>query len=324
MNDIDISVIVPIYNVEKYLGKCIDSVLKQTFYNYELILVDDGSYDNSPQICDGYAAKDKRIKVIHIPNCGVAAARNVGLDNAKGKYISFVDSDDFIEETMLEDMFSLIKNNDYELVMCNFGIYHEDIDIIRTEAFPIEDTVLDQKELYEKLYAKKGWSYVVLWNKLYKKEIFDNIRFPVGKIHEDEYMIHHIFEMVNKAVTTKRVYYNYRYRCTSDSIMTKKYNIQRLDITDALLDRVVFFNGKGWYELEYKTTWLYFAEVTSKLKIFFNGDKEEIKRIAVVRRKLFKNIFLFLHNPYFTLKQKILILCLCINFNLYKKIFELK
>ncbi|WP_279155106.1 glycosyltransferase family 2 protein [Thomasclavelia cocleata] len=324
MNDIDISVIVPIYNVEKYLGKCIDSVLKQTFYNYELILVDDGSYDNSPQICDEYAAKDKRIKVIHIPNCGVAAARNVGLDNVKGKYISFVDSDDFIEETMLEDMFSLIKSNDYELAMCNFRIYREDIDTIRTEEFSIEGTVLDQKELYEKLYAKNGWSYVVLWNKLYKKEIFDNIRFPVGKIHEDEYMIHHIFEMVNKAVITKRVYYNYRYRCTFDSIMTKKYNIQRLDITDALLDRVVFFNRKGWYELEYNTTSLYLVIVRSKLKIFFDGDKEEIKRIAMVRRKLFKNIFLFLHNPHFTLKQKILILCLCINFNLYKKIFELK
>ena len=131
-----ISIIVPVYKAEKYLSECIDSIISQTYENFELILIDDGSPDNSGKICDEYAEKDKRIKVIHKENAGVSSARNIGLDNASGEYIAFIDSDDFVDKQYLEKLHCNLKHNDADISLCRLSYYKKDVANIRREIFP--------------------------------------------------------------------------------------------------------------------------------------------------------------------------------------------
>ena len=180
-----ISIIVPVYNVEKYLIRCIESIINQTYKNIEIILVDDGSTDNSSKICDEYKNKDKRIKVIHKINGGLSSARNRGLDIAKGKYIGFVDSDDYISPNMYEILYKELIDNKSDIVVCNFD---------RKEDFNFVINNYKVKKLNNinviKENIKNDINYNIYiddyaWNKLYKKELFKNIRYPIGKYFED-------------------------------------------------------------------------------------------------------------------------------------------
>ena len=177
-----VSIIVPVYNVEKYLSKCIDSILAQTYKNLEIILVDDGSKDNSGTICDEYSKKDKRIKIIHKPNGGISDVRNHGLKIATGDYIGFVDSDDYIAEDMFETLVSLLEKNDADISIVSFYEYYNGklIGVRENENVEIMNKVEAIKEL---LIDRKIQSYT--WNKLFKKELFDGLQFPVGKNFED-------------------------------------------------------------------------------------------------------------------------------------------
>ena len=184
----NISVIVPVYKVEKYLPKCIDSLLSQTIQNIEIILVDDGSPDNSGAICDEYAAKDSRIKVIHIPNGGVSTARNIGIENAKGEWVSFIDSDDWIEDDYLFSMYNHAKKYDLDIVVAGVTVEfsNEDrISIQKNEQQEVFTVTRDLGKAYHNLIKKSLSHY--LWNKLYKKSFLDeyNIKMlpgiPVGE-----------------------------------------------------------------------------------------------------------------------------------------------
>ncbi|MCI5606734.1 MAG: glycosyltransferase [Treponema sp.] len=199
-----ISIIVPVYNVEKYLKRCIDSILAQTFTDFECILIDDGSPDNCPAICDEYAKADKRIKVIHQENKGVSAARNAGLDTAKGEWIGFVDSDDWIEPNMYEQMLGSVNKN---------------VDVIICSVFGIENKVLkkefDSSAAVKYLFGDKGFQGYV-WSKIIRKEIIGNSRFDTRyKYMEDLSFLYEVFHKCNNFIWNTTPLYHYEQNETS-------------------------------------------------------------------------------------------------------------
>ena len=204
-----ISVIIPVYNVEKYIEKCIYSVINQTYKNIEIILVDDGSTDISGKICDDFEKKDYRIKVIHKKNGGLSDARNVGIDVSTGKYIVFIDSDDYVDKKHIEYLYNMITKNNADISICQFNIVYENSDIQITD-FTKKDTIKifdNKKALETMLYNKKFCNSAC--TKMYKKELFDDIRFPIGKLYEDLGTTYKLIEKTTKVVLGQRTTYNY-------------------------------------------------------------------------------------------------------------------
>lgn len=210
-----VSIIIPVYNVEKYLERCINSVINQTYTNLEIIIIDDGSSDRCAEICDKYSDIDKRIKVIHKENGGLSDARNSGLDICKGDYIAFVDSDDWIENKMIENLHNLILKNNSDISVCNFVRTSKEVEIQNKKEKTIKYNSYDA--IKELLKGKKIQDYV--WNKLYRAELFNNIRFPKGKNMEDKGTTYKTFLKANSIVTTTNSYYYYFDR--TDSIINK-------------------------------------------------------------------------------------------------------
>lgn len=225
-----ISIIVPVYNVKNYLRMCVDSIVNQTYENLEILLLDDGSTDGSAELCDELAETDARIKVYHQKNSGISATRNVGISMAAGEYIGFVDSDDYVDSTMYEKMITKIKEENGDLVICGYQKVDENNDYIENDS-PIRNEVLNSHEAVKRMYEKRGWYYVTLWNRLYRRELFQNLKFWVGKKHEDLFLAQKILLASNKIVTiSERLYF---YRATANSIMTAKADIGRLDGVEA-------------------------------------------------------------------------------------------
>lgn len=241
----EISIIVPVYGVEKYLDKCVNSILNQTFTNFELILVDDGSKDNCPLMCEQYKEKDNRVRVIHKENGGLSDARNAGIEVATGKYIGFVDSDDYISYKMYEALYNAIEKNSADLSMCNFMCIGED-EFIEDNDFSIPEKVMSGIEILDRNKDDEKGSWVVAWNKLYKKELFKDIRYPVGKIHEDEFVYHKIMVKCKKVACVSEPLYFYLQR--NNSIMKSDYSVKRLDRCEALLERGEFLLNKVSYK----------------------------------------------------------------------------
>jgi len=239
-----ISIIVPIYNVEKYLDKCIESILNQTYKNLEIILVDDGSKDNCPKICDDYKLKDLRVKVIHKENAGVSSARNSGLNVATGEYIGFVDPDDYIEKDMYEKLIEQIEIFSADIVMCgyrNINLKGSVIDerLIYSELYkPIELSKHESQELYFTRPEIRAM-LVVLWNKLFDRKIFNNHKFPIDKVHEDEALTFKLLYEAKKIVYLNEALYNYLIR--NNSIMAMEIKKERFALFDAYLERVDFY-----------------------------------------------------------------------------------
>lgn len=231
MCEIQISIIVPVFNVERYLCKCIDSILNQTFDKFELILVDDGSQDTCPQICDNYAKKDDRVKVIHKKNGGQGSARNMGLDIAKGEYIGFVDSDDYIEIDMYQKMINAIKKNEADLAICGYKKVQPFIRISTVNYFK-EIQLYSNKELMKK-YISTSYIQTVIWNKLYKKELFKNLRFPEIRAREDAYILHEILGRCNKAVQIGECLYIQQIR--KGSTENSKFSLAKMSLLDCAI-----------------------------------------------------------------------------------------
>lgn len=219
-----ISLIIPVYKVEKYLEKCIQSVINQTYENLQIILVDDGSPDNCGKICDEYAKKDHRIEVIHKSNGGLSDARNKGLEIAKGEYIGFVDSDDYIEADMYEVLYNLLKQYNADVSICNFYTVSQGKISIKNADNGINE--YNRIEILKEILLDKNiQSYA--WNKLYKKELFDEIKYPIGKKYEDIGTTFYLLEKCNKVVVTGKSEYYYINR--QDSIVN---NVTETTITD--------------------------------------------------------------------------------------------
>lgn len=243
-----ISVIVPIYKVENYLHRCVDSIINQTYTNLEIILVDDGSPDNCPMICDEYAKKDSRIRVVHKKNGGLSDARNAGLDIATGEYIMFIDSDDFVDTEMMGSMMRNMIDDNVDMVVCNIKYVYEDREVVK---YNQSDRILDRYEAMEE-YLKDGVVQAVAWNKLYKKSLINNMRYKVGKTNEDEFFTYKIVDKTEKIYYNSRPFYNYIQR---DSSIMGKYSIKRLDGVEASYERLNFIKKKypTLYEKEKKT-----------------------------------------------------------------------
>lgn len=232
-----ISIIIPVYNTADYLKECFDSILAQTFCDYEVIVVDDGSTDNSPAICDEYATIDSRIKVLHKTNEGVSAARNSGLNNATGKYITFIDSDDTVLPSMLEDLFKVAEHENADIVQ-SAGPIKEGVVETGKVLYLTRDQVLDENFGFTDFYKPS------LWLGIYKSSLFADIRFP-NKIHfyEDFYVLTLLASKSNGVVFLDKRYYNYIQRegSANHSGLTEKKK-SAMHIPACLEDQGVFRN----------------------------------------------------------------------------------
>ena len=279
-----ISVIVPVYKVEKYLSQCVDSIITQTYQNLEIILVDDGSPDHCPDICDEYAKKDGRIKVIHKENGGLSSARNAGIDIATGDYIAFVDSDDFLSPTIYKSLYDAIIASHKDIAICGINRVDEDSHF-KGIYWRRESLNLSQEEIIQQLFRKDNVGIVVAWNKLYKRSMFDGIRYPVGLIHEDEYVIYDILKKASGgAVIVPEALISYRIR--SDSIMTQKPSPHVADAIQAISRRIKLVGETSPYfqEAQYQLLNAYYyiclkTRFNKEIyKEFFQKYKEEYKK----------------------------------------------
>lgn len=312
-----ISIIVPIYNVQQYLKKCIDSIIEQTFNDFELILVNDGSTDKSGIICDEYKKIDNRIKVIHKENGGLSSARNAGIDIAKGKYIGFVDSDDYISKFMFQKLYENIIEYNADISICDYVEVFQDKEIIYQEKIEKKKLILSNIEALEKIYKEKGWVYVVAWNKLYKKEIFNDLRFPIGKVHEDEMIAHEILYKANKIIFIEDQLYYYLQR--DNSIMGKNYNINRLDIIDAMKIRANFFYEKNLKNLQYEAEVEYLKTFFKLYYKYINGGNCWKKRFKNLKKGYNRMVFRILKNPKYNFKEKLVLFIFYISPNMYRR-----
>lgn len=242
-----ISVIVPVYNTEKYIHRCIDSILTQTFNDFELILVDDGSPDNCGAICDEYAAKDSRVVVIHQQNGGLSAARNAGIDwafaNSDSQWLTFIDSDDWVHENYLKCLYDAATKHNVLLAQCGSQDVCSMDDIIFCSEEPVSG-LTTPSQLY---LADDG--AVVAMRKLIKKKLMATIRFPLRKIHEDEYVTYRIVFATDKVAVVENA--DYYYYCLSpNSIMRAAYSIKHLDVIQAYENQLSFFESLELHDME--------------------------------------------------------------------------
>ncbi|NHC43502.1 glycosyltransferase [Bacillus sp. MM2020_1] len=318
MSNPKISIIVPIYNVEKYLRKCIDSVLSQTLTNFELILVNDGSPDNCGSICNEYAKRDSRIRVIHKENNGLSSARNAGIKIAKGKYIGFIDSDDYINENMYEILYKNAELYSSDVVVCDVMEVYEnkyyDLKQHNTTKYRIEH--FTNIEVLNQLYLStdksinpmgrgcERWIYAV--NKLYKKSLFDSLEYDEGRIYEDEFIVHKIYFKSTKvtSLTAKLYYYVQR----PNSIMNSPYSIKRFDRIYALKERADFFKAVRQNNLHEKAFWCFLEVLLWNYKVArleLNNVDNDLRNL---KKTLDKSIISLIRNPYISWRQKVMVL----------------
>ena len=271
-----VSIIVPIYKVEPYLRRCLDSIVNQTYTNLEVILVDDGSPDNCPQICDEYAAKDNRVIVVHKKNGGLSDARNAGLDICKGEYISFIDSDDWVENDYVSTLYALFSDG-IDIAVGNFQQFSEE-----NFFFPPEkqaEGIFPSDKILDEILSHKT-PYKLAWGKLFRKKLFQTIRFPFGKIEEDEFTGYKPYCFSKYIACTNKVLYHYLRR--PDSIMGKEVFF---DITEILESQMEFFYENGFNEYAFKLAkkisweWLNRYWLTSTRRTSLFSPKECIDRI---------------------------------------------
>lgn len=243
MNPVDtakISVIVPVYKVESYLDKCISSIVNQTYANLEIILVDDGSPDNCPAMCDAWAEKDSRIRVIHKPNGGLSDARNAGIVVATGELMAFVDSDDWIAPDMYEYLYQRLTEDNSDIAACGVQMVRED----KTQSRMLTqegNCVLNQEEAMRAI-IEESWLKQPVWYKLYKTDLIRDILFPMGKCHEDVFWSYQAVGSAKKVSVSDHVGYYYLQR--GGSIMGAGYSLKRLDAVEAKVQRCAYIQER--------------------------------------------------------------------------------
>lgn len=308
-----ISIVVPIYNVEKYLRQCLESVVNQTYKNLEIILVDDGSIDNSGNICDEYAKKDIRIKVIRKENGGLGSARNAGLDICTGEYVGFVDSDDWIELDMYESLYKALEEHNVD-VAC-VGYYKCYINKIVCIARN-QDILYPKEELIYRAYGDKYYGHMVC-NKLYKKGIFDKVRFPEKRYYEDSFIFFDILEKVNSIYICADAKYFYRQR--KSSIMYKVFNYRSLD--RIFLNKIFLKNvTKKYRNLVPDVRISLINSYHSVLSTLVESKSlnENYNFAILLQNKMRKYIGTILLTDKLNIKNKISYISLAINFTLYR------
>lgn len=242
MEHIAISVIVPIYNTKPYLAECIESILDQKInVPIEVLLIDDGSTDGCGEVCDKYAARDERVRVIHQENQGLSAARNAGIDAAKGRYYSFIDSDDVVLPRFLQTLYDACEEHDAYMSLCSVEDVQEDGKSCDPAYFtrPTQEGVFCGKDLLNEFYTPYGTVYTVAWNKMYRAEVWKLLHYPEGRLHEDDFVAHRLFWRCDKVVCIDKPLYHYRLR--NGSICRTNIRPEAFDAVDGLADRYRFY-----------------------------------------------------------------------------------
>lgn len=313
-----ISVILPIYKVENYLEQCIQSVVQQTYENLEIILVDDGSPDRCPEICEQWAKKDSRIQVIHKKNGGLSDARNAGLKSAGGEYVAFIDSDDWIAVTMFEQAMQALEAQNADIAAVNVYYAYEDgkKDVRNPE---VDKLVYTNIEAMQKLLEETVFQQTV-WNKVYRRERIQDLEFPKGKLNEDEYWSYLAFARAQKAVYVNAPLYYYRQR--EGSIMAA-FNLRRLDGLEARMQRLEYLNVH-YPELVleeklrlYKAC-IYFYQCVLKI----NDTEQREKGKQIVRNHMQKIVFSKTELKQYAAKDRMAIMASQKNLDLYCKLHK--
>ena len=309
-----ISIVVPIYNMEKYLDKCINSIINQTYKNIEIILVDDGSTDKSSKIINKYKKLDKRIKAYYKKNGGLSDARNYGIDKATGEYIGFIDSDDYIEKNMYETLYNNIIKYNADISVVGFNVVYESTDIKnRVEYQEVTDKleIYNRKEAFDLLFdANKFGNFA--WNKLYKKELFKNIKYPLCKKMEDLGTTYKLVEISNKIVYEPLKLYNYFQR--SGSIMNNKDLKFMKDIYLLSYERFIYYDNKYGFNIDNHNNM-----ISTLLFIYSYVEDEDKLYKDILKRVHLLKIIKYLNN-----KEKIKIFILKLNHKLFKLLFTKK
>ncbi len=239
-----ISVIIPVYKTEKYLKTCVDSVCLSDYKNLQIILVDDGSPDNCPELCDNIAKTDERIKVIHKENGGLSSARNAALDVMTGEYVTFIDSDDVIKPDMISSMYDIAHKEKCDIVKVGMVLTEDENEKGISES---EYTIVSEKEALGRIYTDPP-SIVTICGKLYKSSLFDDERFPEGIINEDEYLTPRLFHKCRKIALCEKTGYLYMQR-PGESIMRSDFSLKKMDILKIIEDRTKLFESWGYKDL---------------------------------------------------------------------------
>ena len=274
-----ISVIVPVYRVEKYLPACIDSILNQTFTDFELILVDDGSPDRCPEICDETAKRDARVRAIHQANQGLSAARNAGIEAAHGAWLSFVDSDDFLAPDFLETLHDAAVRAGADCALCGVQLTDEAGQKIG-QPLSVADGVRTGRSILETLCRAPEITYLVAWNKLYRRDVFQTLRYPVGMQNEDTYLAAELFDTVQTVICVSKPMYFYRQR--AGSIMHTAVTTRNLDRMWAFEHCFAYFEARGLEALMPDAEKKMFAKLTG---VYYRLPKEERQSDAVRQAK---------------------------------------
>lgn len=281
-----VSVIIPVYNVEIYLKKCIESVLKQSYSNLEILLINDGSTDNSGAICEEFSFKDDRIRVIHQTNKGLSEARNKGLDYSQGDYITFLDSDDYIESDMYEILVENIEKYNCDVAVCASKIIYENIKPIKQKLIS-EKRIFKNEEIINFLLDEMDNA---VWNKMYKSEVIQNIRFKEGKIHgEDLYFNLQVFKNCNSLIYDNRQKHNYLKR--KNSITTATFSNKSLDEV-YFKDLIYTFISENYPLIEGKVKRLTFvSRLNVCRKIYLCKNKKDFNQLLIEYKNYLKDNF---------------------------------
>lgn len=312
-----VSVIVPVYNVEQYLDVCVNSIINQTYKNLEIILVDDGSTDASETICDEWALKDDRIKVIHKENGGLSDARNTGMRMSEGEYIFFVDSDDYIKGNAIEELVCALERDNADIVIAD-SICFNDGEDVQESAYFGENKLYNQYQAAEH-YASLAWS---AWNKLYRRDVHISIEFPVGRIHEDEAIMFYLIANSQKILHIGQQLYYYRKR--KGSITEQEYSIKKMDWYYCWKNNIEYVINKfpNAYE-QVLDKWLMVSiyNIDNLLRYNKSETKKYIIEIQSTIKKYSWDIF---NSRKINLKKKVRALLLSGgNIFLYKKIYKI-
>lgn len=308
-----VSVIIPVYNTEKYLKKCVDSFINQTYKNLEIILVDDGSTDSSPLMCDEYKKQDNRIIVIHKENGGLSDARNVGIENSSGSLITFFDSDDFVDSDYIRYLYELKIINHAEISACAYHVSDECGKVLFTISGS-KNELLSKEQFFEKMLNEEGITVSACF-KLYDRQLFDDIRFPIGKLCEDNGTTYKVVDKVHSLIAYGSIAKCY-YIIRSNSIMRSSFSLRKLDmieLTDEMCD---------YLESKYRSL----HDLTLRRRIYarFNvlrqidyNDKNTKQIMHKLADYILSNKLFIILNKVVPIRDKIACLLLCLNIKLF-------
>lgn len=300
-----VSVILPIYNVELYLKKCIESVIRQSYKNLEIILVDDGSTDRSPYICDEYAKMDSRIKVIHKENGGLSDARNVGIQASSGVYIALIDADDLIAQSFVEELYECCKKSNSMIAVCAYTKFLDEEEIsVSNNHNNVQ--IISGRELIKQIYLGQAGKFgFVAWNKLYRRDLFDSIQYPFGRIYEDTFTTYKLFLNANQiALLNKSLYF---YRMRPESIMSTMVSLKKIkDGVDADASVVKYFQENQDYEiLPYVSSYFCKQAVLTYFKMIPKVDHDEKAEAKKYLKTVYRKTWSYCRKSSMEFKKKI-------------------